>query len=258
MLQGRWCHRCGQRAETHHRSLRHVLAETVEAFTHADSRLWRTLSRLLLDPASLTRDYIDGRHASEIPPLRLFLVMLLLLFAFGSITGHTQTVPPVDLDRAMLEKLLRAAGLPDTLRLWLQSHIERAAADPRAFLDVVKEWSERFAFLMLPVGTILLTLIFIADRRCTAYDHVIFTLHSLSFATLVMTVFILVPAAVGDLALLLLLLPPLHLFTHMRGVYRTGRTGTLLRMAALAFGSLIGILLLVAGILLIGLEFVSG
>ncbi len=182
---------------------------------------------------------------------------MLLLFAFGSVTGHIQTVRPVDLDRGPLERLLRATNLPGAPRLWLQGHIERAAADPRAFLDVVKDWSERFAFLMLPVGTLLLTLIFIADRRCTACDHVIFTLHSLSFATLVMMVFILAPAVIGDLALFLLP-PPSHLFAHMRGVYRTGTTGTLLRMAALAFRSLIGILLLVLGILLIGLAFVSG
>ncbi len=257
-LQGRWCHRCGQRAEAHYRSLRHVLAETIEAFTHADSRVWRTLSRLLLDPAALTRDYIEGRRASEIPPLRLFLVMLLLLFAAGSVFGHTQGLRPLELDQAALARALRTAHVPASLASWLQMHIERAAADPRAFLDVVEEWSERFTFLMLPVGTILLTLIFIADRRRTAYDHVIFTLHSLSFATLVMTVFLLAPNAVGGLALFLLLLMPLHLFAHMRGVYRTGRAGTLVRMTALAIGSLIGIVVLVAGILFAGLELVDG
>ena len=190
--------------------------------------------------------------------MRLFLVML-LLFATGSMFGHVRGLRPLALDQqAAVAKALRAVPLPDALASWLQAHVARAGADPRAFLDVAGAWSERFTFLMLPIGAVLLTLIFIADRRRSAYDHVIFTLHSLSFATLVMTLFALAPNAAGGLALFLLLLMPVHLFAHMRGVYRTGRTGTLLRMTILAVGSLIGILALVSGILFVGLEFVDG
>ena len=51
-LKGRYCSACGQRHEQHIHSLREFLAEATEVITHADSRLWRTLSPLLFRPGS--------------------------------------------------------------------------------------------------------------------------------------------------------------------------------------------------------------
>ena len=84
-LQGPYCHQCGQLAEDFHRSISHLVEETFENLLHLDSRVWRTLPRLVLKPARLTRDYLDGRRAAQIPPMRLFLVVVLLFFFAGSL-----------------------------------------------------------------------------------------------------------------------------------------------------------------------------
>jgi len=47
---------------------------------------------------------------------------------------------------------------------------------------------------------------------------------------------------------------PVHLFVHMRGVYKTSIIGTLLRMLLLAVGSLFGAILIVLGLVLMGLN----
>ncbi len=62
-LQGGWRHRCGQRAELNHRSLRHIAAELVETLADADSRLWRSLRRL--QPARLTTDDVEGTSTAR-------------------------------------------------------------------------------------------------------------------------------------------------------------------------------------------------
>ena len=73
VLQGDWCHECGQLAEDFHRSVIRLIMEAVEGLTHLDGRLWRTAPTLLVRPAKLTTDYIEGHRASQIPPLHLFL-----------------------------------------------------------------------------------------------------------------------------------------------------------------------------------------
>ncbi len=259
VLAGNWCYQCGQRVEAHGRSLRHVGIETVELLTHADSRLWRTLRGLALHPARLTLDYLAGRRASQIPPLRLFLIMLLVFFSTNAV--FSMSAPDagvVHLNPSGVERALRSAHITGRLSDWLQGRIMRVAADPSGFLAILKAWSERFAFMLLPVSTLLLGLIFVADRRVAMFDHVIFSLHSLSFCLAALALTALPVPLLGDVAPLLLLLLPVHLFVHMRGVYGTRPFGTLLRMLALAVGTAIACVILLGALLLTGLQLANG
>lgn len=82
-LQGKFCHVCGQSADTRHRSIGHLTWELIETLLHLDGRLWRTLPDLFLRPGRLAKDYMQGRIARHVPPLRTFLVAL-LLFVFAA------------------------------------------------------------------------------------------------------------------------------------------------------------------------------
>ena len=83
ILQGAYCHVCGQNADDHKRSILHLAWEAVEGFLHLDGRLLRTLPDLFLRPGRLARDYMDGRIARHVPPFRTFLVAL-LIFIFAA------------------------------------------------------------------------------------------------------------------------------------------------------------------------------
>ena len=260
-ISGAFCHGCGQRAGEAHRSMLHLGGEFLETFSHADSRFWRTMRRLALDPARLTRDYLAGRRAYEIPPLRLFFVMMFLLFTIGSLTTGR-----IDLLRlnpaehhAIVDKLdgLVIPGFPRTSG-WLRDRVERAVDNPGDVVAVMREWLERFAFLMLPIAGLMLWVLYWPQRRFTLYDHMNVSIHSLSFASLVLIAMFLLGAVSFRLNGLLLLLLPLHLFAHMRGVYRSGIAGTLFRMAMLAIFTLVAMLGLLAGLAAIGLEFGAG
>jgi hypothetical protein len=60
-VPGHYCANCGQRVEHAVHSLWHVISEVAEDLTHADSRLWRTLSALLFKPGYLTTEFLAGR-----------------------------------------------------------------------------------------------------------------------------------------------------------------------------------------------------
>jgi Protein of unknown function (DUF3667) len=70
-----YCSACGQRVEPPVHSLWHFAKLACEDLTHADSRLWRTLTALLFKPGYLTREFLSGRRARYLPPVRLYLVL---------------------------------------------------------------------------------------------------------------------------------------------------------------------------------------
>jgi Protein of unknown function (DUF3667) len=276
-LEGPWCHVCGQRGEDYHRSIGRLLAETLEGLFHLDGRMWRTAPDLMLRPGRLTRAYLDGHRAPQIPPLRLFLVVLLAIFLAGGLTNHSKPPAlyshnPADPSSRSFDQLTPAqratvsadvgtinvrVGNPKVdaaATSWLRGHLGRTIADPERFYLILEQWSERFAFLMLPVSALLLSVLFIFQRRFYLYDHTIFSLHSLSAVGLMITAAMLASAVIGDDAFLVLFAAPVHLFAHLRGVYRTSAIGTLIRMFLLFIGSVIAALLLVLSLVAVGLN----
>ena len=288
VLAGPWCHECGQLGEDFHRSWLRLMGESLEGLVHMDGRLWRTLPDLALRPARLTRTYLEGHRAPQIPPLRLFLVVLLLVFFLGSLDGgeHRMFGPPAHVPtngqvgnskvrvvyvgddrehglsdsqkaeiKAEVAKMqVRFFGGPDpVVTAWFRDRIDRVIDNPEVFKLVLESWSERFAFLMLPIAALLLSVLFVFQRRFYLFDHLIFSMHSLSFVGLLFSAVSLLSIAVGGVAGLLYFAAPVHLFAHMRGVYGSSAFGTLVRMALLFVGALFGFIVLMIGLMLVGL-----
>ena len=278
-LQGPWCHACGQLGEDFHRSTPHLIAEAFESLFHFDGRLWRTLPRLLLQPHRLTRDFLDGHRVPQIPPLRLFLVVLLGVFLTGALNPpeSLKQIGQIDLkhgvvagqplsadDAASLKEANQAlAGQvsvegPGRMVAWLKPRILAAVKNPERFFSVLEQWSERFAFLLMPMSTLLLSLVFVFQRRFYVFDHAIFSLHSLSAMGVLLVAVILLDRGLGPQANWLLALAPIHLFAHMRGVYRTSIPGTLIRMLMIFMGSILGFTLIILGLISVGLSEMGG
>lgn len=281
ILMGPWCHVCGQLGEDFHRSWIRLVAESVEGLIHLDGRLWRTLPDLVLRPGRLTRRYLEGHRVPQIPPLRLFLVVLLMVFTVGALTAGKTRFVTLDSDHGVRSTQVQGLTSADKEKVkaeiekahisvagdrngqfgnWIRTRVERVVDDPDLFALVLETWAERFAVLMLPISALLLSALFIFQRRFYLFDHMIFSLHSLSFLGLFITVYLLAastaavaaPKAHDPLGWLLLALP-VHLFAHMRGVYGTSILGTLLRMFLLFVGSLVGFVALMIGLVFVGL-----
>jgi hypothetical protein len=294
-LKGAWCYQCGQLAEDFHRSAAKLLFESFRELIDIDNRIWRTLPDLLVRPGRLTRGYLDGHRAPQVPPLRLFLVVLLALFLVGLNTGPPphlnlptskdarlnseeaikrvegdKNIAPAD-KREIIDEIKKAQleinksksngqiqfddNKADAAAQWLSAHVKNAIAHQSEFWQAVQNWAERFAVLMLPLAAILLSVLFMFQRRFFVFDHIIFSMHSLSFLCLLLTAMFAwnhyLPIKVGGWPLLA---APVHLFAHMRGVYQTSIFGTLFRMFLLFIGSVIGATFILLGLLWVALS----
>ena len=255
-LIGQWCHVCGQAPHDFHRSAWALAAEAFESFFHADGRLWRTLWRLVRNPARLTRDYLAGKRAPQIPPLRLFLVVLLIVFLIGSWATRGVSLVQMGKPSAALQTEMDASpvelGLPPAMNAaathWLRGHLSLALAKPDDLVSAMRDRAENFAFLMLPISALLLAMIFVLRRGFVLFDHLIFSMHSLSFQGLLISLAVL--AGQGWL----LWAAPVHLFAHMRGVYGTGIVGTLTRMSVLFVLTTVAFSLLLVALIVAGLR----
>ncbi len=86
-LNGVYCSFCGQKHHPHKETFGELVYEFFSDFTHFDSRFFRTVIPLLIKPGGLTVRYINGKHASQFHPIRLYLFSsffyFLLFFGCG-------------------------------------------------------------------------------------------------------------------------------------------------------------------------------
>jgi hypothetical protein len=84
-LGGAFCSRCGQEHRHERLRLRDWLHDALDAAASLDSRIWRTIAGLTIRPGRLVGEYVAGRRAPYVSPLRyavvtcalwLFLVVL--------------------------------------------------------------------------------------------------------------------------------------------------------------------------------------
>jgi hypothetical protein len=87
-LVGSHCHACGQAAHVH-RTLGAFFHDLLHGVFHFEGKVWRTLPMLAWRPGELTRGYIDGRRATYVSPIALFLFFVFLMFAvFHATESH--------------------------------------------------------------------------------------------------------------------------------------------------------------------------
>ncbi|MCH8322523.1 MAG: DUF3667 domain-containing protein, partial [Proteobacteria bacterium] len=79
-LQGNFCHLCGQKDSDFRRPYWTFAEDFSDNVFSKDSRLWRTLGYLLFLPGAMTREYIAGRRIRFLPPIRTFLISIIMFF----------------------------------------------------------------------------------------------------------------------------------------------------------------------------------
>lgn len=87
VLQGHYCHVCGQRAHNPLRSFAHAVEEVFESLWHLDGRIFRTTRELFI-PGRVAANYLAGHRVRYIAPLRLFVILSLITFFVGKLTLH--------------------------------------------------------------------------------------------------------------------------------------------------------------------------
>ncbi|NQV65148.1 MAG: DUF3667 domain-containing protein [SAR86 cluster bacterium] len=83
-LAGQYCYHCGQNQRGMDRFFWSLVSEAFENIFSFDSRTARTLFALFFRPGFLATEYVAGRRARYIQPLRLYLIASILFFLFLS------------------------------------------------------------------------------------------------------------------------------------------------------------------------------
>jgi hypothetical protein len=131
-LVGSHCHACGQAAHVH-RTLGAFFHDLLHGVFHFEGKIWRTLPMLAFRPGQLTREYIDGRRASYVSPIALFLFSVFLLFAaIHALAGDgvDQAINP-NVDSALAEARSDLADLEATRTRRLADSRDVSALDTK-------------------------------------------------------------------------------------------------------------------------------
>ena len=84
ILEGHYCHNCGQENLQIRESFGHMMNHAISDYFHFDHQFFHTLKPLLFKPGYLTNEYMAGRRAQYLHPVKMYIfisvVYFLLLF----------------------------------------------------------------------------------------------------------------------------------------------------------------------------------
>jgi hypothetical protein len=199
-LEGAFCSSCGQRAVPVDPTVSEIAGDAWQELSGYDGRVAATF-RALMHPGQLTREYLLGRRARYLPPVRLYLTVSVIYFVIaaaapqlaeqskgasvrgpgglqiGVTRSKTDTSAILtDEDRAEILKQLDAAHW--LIRPLLQSVVR----EPDAFRARLFAIMPRVFFGMLPVFAAIVAMIYRNRRFPTA---LVYALHIHAFAFLI-------------------------------------------------------------------------
>ena len=222
-VSGEYCSDCGQREGRADQRFLDLAGELTGDLFDMDSRVWRTLVALLFRPGHLSAEFIAGRRARYLPPLRLYLVISFTLFLTISLStnnplseraivplqvsedGLVIAVNPDDLDGNLndIEVTEGELSSPDS-NAWdgevdlagenspqwlkdvdrrMEENIGALREDPRALTEAMVDYTPQMMFLLLPLFALLIQFTYLFSGF-HYLQHLVFALYFHSFTYL--------------------------------------------------------------------------
>jgi hypothetical protein len=255
-LHGAFCGACGQRSVPPNPTIAELAGDAWQELSGYDGRVAATF-RSLLHPGKLTVDYLQGRRARYVSPVRLYLTASIIYFLIAAAAPADPTRSPAEVrgpgslriglwddtrsteiteeDRAALRAEIAEMAWP--IRMLLQA-IER---DPVAFRRNLFTVMPRVFFAMLPVFAGIVWLFHRQRRFPTA---LVFAAHVHAFAFLA---FAISEAAKftgsreigGAIAVIVLLIFIVYVLRSFKAVFADSWPRTLAKTAGIGFAYLI-------------------
>lgn len=80
---GSYCNICGEKViNQEDKRFKYFIGEFINAISFADSKFWRTLRSIMVDPGSFSKNFIEGRRKKFMRPISLFLFANMIYFIF--------------------------------------------------------------------------------------------------------------------------------------------------------------------------------
>ncbi|MGN6567412.1 MAG: DUF3667 domain-containing protein [Flavipsychrobacter sp.] len=88
---GPYCHMCSQANVEPKESVWHLIGHFIEDLTHFDGKFFSSLKYLILKPGFLSEQYVKGKRASYLNPIRMYLFISAIVLLIISGTFFTPT-----------------------------------------------------------------------------------------------------------------------------------------------------------------------
>ncbi len=252
-LHGRYCHACGQRATDVQLTLHDVLHEATHEFLHLDGKIVQTLKLLVFRPGALTQEFLAGRRARYISPIRVYLTCSILFFALaaslpGSQSGFITIRATPDAPGAAVPK---NAG---TFAERFDRAAKKATSEQDRFRESIMHQAPRVAFVLMPFYALLTWGFY---RRAQPYyvPHLYYSVHFHAFVFLILCGYVLL-TAIGEIGkqagqlLFAAAVFPYH-YVSLRRVFGGTRLQAAVRGTAIGFLYWIAIGLTMAALMLV-------
>lgn len=268
-LDGEFCGRCGQSTWSLDLPVGDFAREVAGEALGLDSRLRRTLPALLFRPGRVAAEFVAGRRARYVPPIRLYLFASFAMFLVLSVGTGVQVRGLTEDDGATsaaegpgaavaaepeIDVALGGGELEASLERRISEGFQRIADDREQFSrDFLSRMAQSFFFL-LPAFAGLLKVFY---RRRLYVHHLVFAiyLHALAFmlVALVATPDALGFPAVTESIALVLLVMPVHLVVGMKRFYGGSWLAAVAKgfTVGVAYNALAGITMIALFILLL-------
>ncbi|HUR80202.1 MAG TPA: DUF3667 domain-containing protein [Thermoanaerobaculia bacterium] len=229
-LQGDYCHACGQKAVSLHLGMHDFAHDATHEFLHLDGKVLKTVRLLIIRPGELTREFLAGRRARYISPVRLYLTFSLIFFTLAAILPHR----PGD-------QIVKVQGTPNLhakneFERRLMTGLQKAQREGQHTSEEVLHNVPKAMFVLMPIFA-LLTWAFYRKQQRFYVPHLYYAVHFHAFVFFVMSVYVLVSRLALTRAMaapLILVTVPYH-FIALRRVFGGSRAITFAKGFAIGF-----------------------
>jgi hypothetical protein len=208
-LTGDFCSSCGQRRHEHKdRKVTAFIKNFFEESFSFDSKFLKSLKLLLISPGFLTHEYIVGKIASYITPLKMYLFISVVSFFIGSL------VNPDDLNS--LEEDFDAKPFVESYIS--QSGVSREVFEAK-FNNEFQGKTPLYFLALVVLFSLPLKLIYMQTKRLYV-EHLVFSLHFFTFLLIMLTISTLLEFLLPDITyLFLFIIPFVYMFFAVKNVY---------------------------------------
>ena len=244
-----YCPECGQENHDLNIPLKNLVKEFIDSVFNFDGKSVRTLKALIFKPGLLTVEFMLGRRASYVMPVRLYVFISFLFFLAISISssqsGESSSGGLSISFRGIYSKELRGLSDPQIDSLMTARNIETTAfsvyilrqirrvesGGERALAQLIIKGVSYMMFFLMPFFAFLV-FIFYRKRAVNYLGTLVYSLHFHCYAFLLMAALFLL-SRIPFMSLLPLLTPvilAIYLHLSLRTVFKQPGIMALLKM----------------------------
>ena len=186
-----FCPQCGQANHDLNIPLRHLLEEAAEGVLHFDIKSVRTIQALTFKPGFVTSEFIKGKRARYVPPVRLYVFISFVFFLLLSLSpGRHESVSSAEspgtekgitfnkinsqelrgLQQAQLDSLMQSRGMALTMLnryiVWQMSRIDKEGQE--GFNHLLMKGISYMMFALMPLFALF---VFLLNRKKAQVLH---------------------------------------------------------------------------------------